>query len=196
VREGGLIIDGSLSGNLSVQAGILQGTGDGFTTGLIRGMTVIGNGTGVGDAVLSPGSNGVGVLTSTGLLAMGSDAVFRFELDSLGMIGDSMAANGIAISSSASFTGFDLAVLGTPLAQGTTFIALNNTSFDAITGAFGNLPEGGFFPVGVNLFQASYVGGDGNDLALVAVPEPGSAVMLLAGMGMMLAGRRRRNAQR
>jgi fibronectin-binding autotransporter adhesin len=72
------------------------------------------------------------------------------------------------------------------------FTAFNNTSVDAISGVFGNLADGGFFNAGANVFQASYSGGDGNDLTLVAVPEPSAGVILLGGIAMMLGVRRRR----
>ena len=55
---------------------------------------------------------------------------------------------------------------GTPLAEGTIFTA--------VTGAISQN------------FKVSMVGGDGNDLTLSAIPEPGSAVGLLGGMGLLL----------
>lgn len=193
VLRGGLIVDGSLAGNLIVSAGVLQGNGDGLTTGLIRGLTLIGNGSGVGDSMLSPGSNGIGSLTTASALVLGSDSVFRFELDSGTGFSDLMSANGITIASGSSFSGFDLAGVSTPFALGTSFLAFNNTSFDPISGFFANLADGGMFLIGANMFQANYTGGDGNDLELTTVvPEPSAGVFLLGGIGMMLAARRRR----
>jgi hypothetical protein len=56
------------------------------------------------------------------------------------------------------------------LATGTVFIVINNTSASAITGTFSNLANGSIFTSNGNTFQASYEGGDGNDLTLTVVP--------------------------
>jgi hypothetical protein len=82
------------------------------------------------------------------------------------------------------------------------FTIILNDGVDGIAGAgrftFGGnpLPEGSqFFVAGTfsQLFSISYAGGDGNDVVLRAIPEPGSAALLLGGLAL-LAGRRRRRA--
>jgi hypothetical protein len=61
--------------------------------------------------------------------------------------------------------------LGNPaLALGTVFTVLNNISATPITGTFANLPDNCTFTVDRNNYQASYEGGDGNDLTLTVVP--------------------------
>jgi hypothetical protein len=50
------------------------------------------------------------------------------------------------------------------------FVAMSNTAATQINGTFANLPDGSTFTVGNNTFQASYEGGDGNDLTLTVVP--------------------------
>ena len=47
---------------------------------------------------------------------------------------------------------------------------IDNTAATQIAGTFGNLPDGSVFMVGRNTFQASYSGGDGNDLTFTVVP--------------------------
>lgn len=195
VREGTLAVNGRLAGAVSVVAGTLQGHGDGVTTGLINSNVTVGNGVGSHDAVLSPG-NGVGTLTTLGALALASDAVFKFELDSGLGTADQMVANGISIDPGSTFQSLDLAVVNTALALNTTFIALNNTSFAPINGAFANLAQGATFTLGLNTFQANYFGGDGNDLVFTAVvPEPTSAVSLMAGCIALLGLRRPRRSR-
>ena len=46
---------------------------------------------------------------------------------------------------------------------------ISNTSANPISGTFNNLADGGIVNVNGNL-QASYEGGDGNDLTLTVVP--------------------------
>ncbi len=52
----------------------------------------------------------------------------------------------------------------------TVFTIIDNTSSSAISGTFANLTEGAIVTVGSNNYQASYSGGDGNDLTLTVVP--------------------------
>ena len=54
--------------------------------------------------------------------------------------------------------------------QCTVFTVINNTSVTPISGNFANLPDGSFLTSGGNTFQATYEGGDGNDLTLTVVP--------------------------
>ena len=74
-------------------------------------------------------------------------------------------------------------------------IANNNVGV-AITGTFAGAAEGvSVFADYLGTpyeFQASYIGGDGNDFTLTAVPEPGSAAMLLGGLAVVMGRRRRR----
>jgi hypothetical protein len=54
--------------------------------------------------------------------------------------------------------------------RGTVLTVISNTSADPISGTFANLPDGGIVTVNGNNLQASYSGGDGNDLTLTVVP--------------------------
>lgn len=45
-----------------------------------------------------------------------------------------------------------------------------NTAVTPSSGSFSNLPDGAIINVSGNNFQASYEGGDGNDLTLTVVP--------------------------
>lgn len=190
VTEGALRVNGTLSGSVQVATGTLEGNGDGSTGGLISGAVTIGDGVGTGDSVLSPGTS-VGKLTVGGLTSLGADGQFKFELDSGLQTHDQLVTNGLSIASGATFVAFELGV-PTELVEGTPFIVILNNSFDPISGAFANLPEGGFVTIGLTTFSASYVGGDGNDFELTAiVPEPGSFALALVG-APLLAMRRRR----
>ena len=56
------------------------------------------------------------------------------------------------------------------LEVGTVLTAIDNTAATPIVGTFANLPDGGIVTVNGNNLQASYSGGDGNDLTLTVVP--------------------------
>jgi hypothetical protein len=56
------------------------------------------------------------------------------------------------------------------LKQGLRLTLISNTSSNPISGTFSNLPDGGIVTINGNNFQASYEGGDGNDLTLTVVP--------------------------
>ena len=58
----------------------------------------------------------------------------------------------------------------TPLSPGTVFTVISNTAASPIVGTFANLPDGAIMTVNGNNYQASYEGGDGNDLTLTVVP--------------------------
>lgn len=80
-----------------------------------------------------------------------------------------------------------------------SFVVLNKTNAGPISTAGGlftvggiPLSEGAFFVVSGQQFAISYQGGDGNDVVLSAVPEPGSIAGLIAGFGMLLGLRRSR----
>ena len=56
------------------------------------------------------------------------------------------------------------------LKQGLTLTVISNTSASPISGTFSNLADGEIVSVNGNNLQASYEGGDGNDLTLTVVP--------------------------
>ena len=81
---------------------------------------------------------------------------------------DQVVANGVTIESGAQF---DFNSIGSQkLTTGEVFTAINNTATTPISGTFSNLADGTVIDVGVNRFQVSYSGGDGNDLTLKVVP--------------------------
>ncbi|HEY1770749.1 MAG TPA: hypothetical protein VGG02_10905 [Chthoniobacterales bacterium] len=73
-------------------------------------------------------------------------------------------------SRSASRAQFNLLpkVQGT-LKAGAILTVISNTASTPISGTFANLPDGAILTVGNTKLQASYEGGDGNDLMLTVV---------------------------
>ncbi|MEM7454364.1 MAG: PEP-CTERM sorting domain-containing protein [Planctomycetota bacterium] len=60
----------------------------------------------------------------------------------------------------------------------------------SVTGTFVGLAEGAV--VAGTGYRITYAGGDGNDISLLAVPEPGSMIVLTVGLGVAAFRRRRR----
>jgi hypothetical protein len=102
-----------------------------------------------------------------GALTLNSDASCTIGLKTRNQTVDQVKANGITINGAQ----FNFTVHGQHvLPQGTVFMVLENTAATPIGGAFTNLPDGSLITANGNTFQASYEGGDGNDLTLTVVP--------------------------
>ena len=80
---------------------------------------------------------------------------------------DEVIANGVTITGGATLT-VDGIIRGR-LPVGTTFTVISNTAATPIAGTFANLPDGSIITIHGNHLQASYEGGDGNDLTLTVV---------------------------
>jgi hypothetical protein len=150
---------------VNVQTGTLGGKG------VISGAVTIGSGNGSG-AFLAPasGTNVQATLTTQSALTFNADATYTctFKANRNRTRTDTVIANGVTINSGAT-----IALSGQTqgrLATGLTLTLMSNTSADPISGTFSNLPDGSIVTINGNNFQASYSGGDGNDLTLTVVP--------------------------
>ncbi len=150
---------GTGSGPVQVNAGRLGGRG------IIAGAVTLGDGSGRA-AILAPGKSADtrSTLIIASALTFNSDGTYKFELNSDTRNADGVVANGVTINSGAQFTFADVGNGALPL--GTVFTAITNTSANPIAGTFSNLADGSTFTSNGNTFQASYEGGDGNDLTL------------------------------
>jgi autotransporter-associated beta strand protein len=151
------------TGVVKVNAGTLGGQG------IIAGLITIGSGSGPG-AVLAPsvGSNRLATLTIQRALTFKADSTYTCKLNTRNPSADQVIARGVTIDSGAQFSFQQVG--NNRLSSGSVFTVLNNTSAIPITGSFVNLPDNSTFTVGRNTYQASYSGGDGNDLTLTVVP--------------------------
>jgi autotransporter-associated beta strand protein len=171
VSEGSLSLDnrtgsGTGTGTVQVNAGTLGGKGT------VAGATTVGSGSGPG-AFLAPalGTNKPATLTIQSALTLNSDATYTCTLKAKKNKArtDQVIANGVTINS-----GAIIALSGQTqgqLRRGLTLTLISNTSANPISGAFSNLAEGAIVTINGNNFQASYSGGDGNDLTLSVVRQ-------------------------
>jgi hypothetical protein len=107
-------------------------------------------------------------LTIQSGLTFSSDGICQVELNSTTTDSDEIVANGVTINGAAQFSITDLGSSTLPV--GTVFSIISNIAGTPIAGTFSNLPDGSTIIIGSNTFQASYEGGDGNDLTLTVVP--------------------------
>jgi autotransporter-associated beta strand protein len=170
VNQGTLVVSntaGSATGNgpVFVNAGTLSGSG------IIAGSVTIGTGRGTG-AFLAPAAGGKKQLTLTiqSALTFKADATYTytFKAKQNKAKTDKVIANGVTINGGA-MVNLSGQTQGS-LKRGLTLTMISNTSASPISGTFSNLPDGGIVNVNGNNFQASYSGGDGNDLTLTVVP--------------------------
>jgi autotransporter-associated beta strand protein len=159
-----MVGSGTGTGTVQVNAGTLGGVGT------IFGPVTIGMGSG-GGAILQPGfgHNKPVVLTLQSALTFKSDSTYTVNLNTRKPRTDMVVANGVTIEPGAQF---NLNSIGDgKLHLGRILKVLSNNLFrTAISGSFANLIDGSTVTVGMNKFQVSYEGGDGNDLTLKVVP--------------------------
>jgi fibronectin-binding autotransporter adhesin len=176
VSAGTLLVNGSLTSNVTVNGGTFGGAG---TVPNI----VVNSG-----ATLGPGSS-PGILFVTGNLTLNLGATYLVDLngtavgtqyDQTEVVGTVNLNNG-TLSLSLGFTP----------ALGTQFMIISNALSDAVVGTFNGLSEGATFTSGGTIFKISYQGGNGNDVVLSVVPEPGTwALLSLAGAVVVVFRRR------
>lgn len=213
--DGNLIVTGTGTGTGGL---VLNGVGTLTVTGSITGSTQMNGGIITGTGVLGDLNAGAGIIApglSTGILTTGSllagNAAFEFDLAGGASAGSALAGlnyDQIVVNGSAFDLGSSTLSLSAVGAFFTNdvFNIIRNNGAGITTGFFSGLDNGDTysFPNGYEV-QISYFDdastpqfelAGGNDVSLlVTVPEPGSAALLLGGLGSLMALRRRRRAK-
>src|SRR6266496_628537 len=155
---------GTGTGPVTVTGGTLGGKGT------ISGPVTVGTGSG-GGASLAPafGSRKQVTLTLQSSLTLQADATYTYTFKAR----NSQSRTDLVTANGATINGATIALKGKTqgaLTPGTVLTVISNTSATPISGTFSKLPDGAIVNVDGNNFQASYEGGDGNDLTLTVVP--------------------------
>jgi autotransporter-associated beta strand protein len=186
VREGTLLV------NNTTDSG--SGTGRGSVT-VETGATLGGSGTISGQISVAAGGhlapgNSPGIL-HTGNVTLASGAYFDVELNGTapGSGYDQLDLDGVINLSDAQLN----VLLGFSPSIGDQFTIIDNDGVERVTGDFAGLNEGSLFstPFGSQRFLITYLGGDGNDVVLTAVPEPSSLALVASLFGLTFFYRRR-----
>jgi len=191
------------SGTYNLQGGVLDLTSGSITKGAGAAIFKFTGGTLLDARTINVPVNQEGGILAPGALNSAGRTTINgnYSLQSAGTIELSIISPALSdlvdVNGTVSLNGGRLMVTGdTPgLPIGLQFIVLANDGTDPITGTFLGLPEGqDFTSAGGNIFDISYVGGDGNDVRLlVVVPEPTTPLVLLGGSGALVLLRRRRS---
>jgi autotransporter-associated beta strand protein len=217
VNRGIVLLGNNTATNSGVSTnGFSSGTGPvvvntqgmlGGTNGAIGGTLTVASG-----GVLMPGLQGTSasMLANNGLTLQGG-SILDMDITTL-TNNDTMFVTGTVDIQSGAKLNLRLGVT-VPSTATNVFVLISNDGTDPVTGSFaglvdnslfGGLPEGATILFRGNdsdstfsgLFAISYVGGDGNDVVLTVVPEPGQvALMVLGGalVGWQVIRRRRQS---
>lgn len=205
VDGGTLVVNGNLGGDVFMSAGVVRGSGTiGGTLNVLTGGNV------------QPGS-GLGILTINGSLDADVSATLTIELgrqggfppaagldyDQVKVLGNFLNLGG----ANGDGAGMNLSIVpvGAVLA-GDIFTIILNQGFDSDTGTFAGLANGSTFTQSGYEFQISYFDnpltpafettpGSGSSVSLLTtIPEPTSALALLAGSALAVGLRRFRRS--
>lgn len=183
VNAGKLIINGSVSTSASTvnSGGTLGGAGTmGALTVKSGGTLAPGNSPGI----LRAGNTSLEALSSLGIEINGTTVGTQYDQ--------------LNVSGSVSLAGLLAVTMGSTPLDNTLFFIIANDLTDAIAGTFSNAAtDGGTYKFGGQDFKISYFANTststftgGNDVALMAVPEPDAA--FIGSLGLLAILRRRR----
>ncbi len=159
ITNGTLVVNGVIS-NLT----LLNGT-------TLAGTGTVGSVSVTGATTLDPGDPDIGILRVNGAIALNNTTTLQLEMnDNV----PGVTLDQLRCSSNINLGSAKLSITKTPSfipPANAVFVILSNTTANAITGTFAGLPEGAVTNIGGFEFQISYIGGNGNDVTLTALPS-------------------------
>jgi hypothetical protein len=166
--------------------------------GTLSGLGTVGNLIAQSGARIAPGDGATGILSTGSLELDGATLALELFGTAVGTGYDQLRAGGpVSLKNNPTLSltlGFD------PADKIDLFTIILNNGTGPVSGTFANLPNGATFLAGTQEFQISYADdattpafelSGGNDVSLLAVPEPSIALLLFAGLSATLARRRR-----
>ncbi|MCP5545813.1 MAG: hypothetical protein H7A50_00395 [Akkermansiaceae bacterium] len=172
-----LVVDGTMGASTVDVSGVLAGTGT-----LDGAVTIAATGT------LAPGAS-PGILTINGGLDLGGDLAMEINGLNAGSQHDQIALNATGVLGGTLSLAWNLL---SPAALDSEIVLIANDGTDSFGGAFSNAADLSTVTDNFgNLWELRYGGGTGNDLSLVAVPEPGAATLGLLGTLYFIRRRRK-----
>lgn len=205
IESGTLALTGAISGSTSinVKSGATFDVSGADAFAVAAGQTLKGSGNVIGPVTMEEGAklapgDGVGTLTFAGSLDLTlavtpvASAALQFELGS--PASDKVVFTTGSLTIGTGVLGFDdFTFIAAPGIVDGTYTLFHGTS--PIQGSLDSNPAnltGTFFGFTGTLALAE----GGNDLVLIVVPEPGSAMLLVTGLGSLLGMRRLRRLRR
>jgi hypothetical protein len=187
VKAGTLLVNSTMNGSVQIT---------GSATGTIGGTGSILSGVALSEfAVLAPGNLGIGNLTIGGLGGFGGSLAMEVQ--------DLSAYDRLTVVSGSSInlfgTSLTVSFQGTGAHINDVYYIVNNLGPDDVVGDFGVADQGvinlgGGYTARISYdanFNTSFASG-GNDIALqlLTIPEPGAAMALLSGLGVLVGFQR------
>ena len=182
------------AGTLAVNGGSISGS----TTTVSSGGTLAGDNGTLGNVTinsggtLSPGGGvGIGALTVNGDINLNGSSIFSVQFDSTAIAVDGVNLNGnLNIASGSVLNVSDIGSNPSSIFGVTAPVITYSGAWNG--GTFAGLPDDSYFMSAGQAYQISYDGGAVTLTMLAVIPEPGAAVSLLGGLGLLLGVRRRR----
>jgi fibronectin-binding autotransporter adhesin len=189
----------TFSGTTAVEGGILKvngtlATASSSPVNVAFGATLSGTGT-ISRPVTIGGTlsagDPTGILQTSGITFQ-AGSTLAIDLNSAASFDQVSVTGGVSLMGSVQLS---LSLGYNPQDDVDSFLIVANDGTDAVSGvfAFGGTPltQGTIFSSGGQLFQITYTGGTGNDVLLIAVPEPQTALVIIAGLAVIGWSRRR-----
>lgn len=189
INNGRLLINNASGSALGGGAVVVNNGGRLGVLSTAEGGTGIGSFSGglfVNSGGFVKAGNSVGLLTVGGGITLNAGSTAEFEINGITTAGvdfSQIISSGLVTINNATLI-LNPSIL-VPLSA--TITLVRNDSGAAVAGIFAGLPEGALISAGPNLFQLTYLfndpsgDGQGNDIAITAVPEPASIALMLGG---------------
>jgi autotransporter-associated beta strand protein len=200
--------NGSIANFGSISSAVTVASGKALTGSGSFGSDLTVNGS------MTPGASGIGSDTITGNLGFGTSAQLSIVLGRTTAGAQPVGGTDygqVTVGGNVSLDGTLALTIGTGIQEGDVFYLIVNNGINSLATAFsgitvnGSLISGNEFTYNGQSYAVSYTADasagaagfsstTGNDLAVAAVPEPGTWAMIVGGLGMLVSFQRRKRS--